>query len=213
MKKSGGGYLNYKYLIQLLNEVEITISELAGNNDNIDGVELGELVDYVQPTNYIVHSTDYSNEYLTPVLTPGQSFILGYTDEVDGIYNADGYNPVIIFDDFTTSNHWVDFRFKVKSSAMKILIPKSDDFNFKYVYYIMQTINFIYEEHGRKWISKYSKIKILLPSIEVQNKIVAKLDKFYKITNGMSEGLPAEIEKRKEQYEYYRDKLLSFKKR
>ena len=53
-----------------------------------------------------------------PVLTAGKSFIIGYTDEIEGIYNN---LPCIIFDDFTTDSRLVDFPFKVKSSAMKIL--------------------------------------------------------------------------------------------
>ena len=55
------------------------------------------------------------------------------------------------------------------------------------------------------------KAEIILPPIDEQKKIVSILDKFYKICNDLSEGLPAEIEKRQKQYEYYRDKLLSFK--
>lgn len=84
-------------------------------------VELGELLSYEQPGKYIVKSTEYNNLYQTPVLTAGQSFILGYTNEIDGIYKANVHNPTIIFDDFTTSFHWVNFDFKVKSSAMKML--------------------------------------------------------------------------------------------
>ncbi len=49
-----------------------------------------------------------------------------------------------------------------------------------------------------------------LPSIETQNKIVSILDRFDELCNGISKGLPAEIEARKKQYEYYRDALLSF---
>ena len=101
------------------------------------GVEykkLGNMLDYEQPTQYIVKSTEYDDTYNTPVLTAGQSFILGYTNETNGIYRADKNNPTIIFDDFTTSFHWVDFDFKVKSSAMKMLRPKNDfDGSFKYI--------------------------------------------------------------------------------
>src|SRR3989344_7977830 len=100
-------------------------------------VELGELLEYEQPTNYIVNSEDYSDEYETPVLTAGKSFILGYTDEKEGIYNK---LPVIIFDDFTRANKFVDFKFKVKSSAMKLLTPKNDNLNIKYVFYMIQRI-------------------------------------------------------------------------
>lgn len=52
---------------------------------------------------------------------------------------------------------------------------------------------------------------IPIPPLEVQEKIVETLDKFDKLCNDLSEGLPAEIEARQKQYEYYRDKLLSFK--
>jgi len=91
--------------------------------------ELGELIEYEQPTNYIVNSTDYSDEYQTPVLTAGKSFIIGYTNEDFGICNA---VPVIIFDDFTTESKYVDFHFKVKSSAMKILSTKKDVADIKF---------------------------------------------------------------------------------
>lgn len=85
---------------------------------------MGELLDYTQPTKYIVSSTEYSDEYDIPVLTAGQTFVLGYTNEHENICNASQSNAVIIFDDFTTAIKWVDFPFKVKSSAMKILTAK-----------------------------------------------------------------------------------------
>ena len=53
-------------------------------------------------------------------------------------------------------------------------------------------------------------IKIPIPPIEVQNRIVAILDKFDKLVNDISEGLPAEIKMRRQQYEYYRNRLLTF---
>lgn len=80
--------------------------------------ELGELLPYEQPSAYIVEITDYNDSYKTPVLTAGKSFILGYTNETEGIFDK---LPVIIFDDFTTATQYVNFKFKVKSSAMKIL--------------------------------------------------------------------------------------------
>lgn len=52
-----------------------------------------------------------------------------------------------------------------------------------------------------------------IPPLSEQERIVAILDRFDKLCNDISEGLPAEIEARKKQYEYYRDKLLSFKER
>lgn len=176
-----------------------------------DGVEykaLEDYLDYEQPTKYIVKSTDYDNSYETPVLTAGQSFILGYTDETDGIYKADKENPVIIFDDFTTSFHWVDFNFKVKSSAMKMLKPK-DNICFRYVFYAMKCIKFQPYSHMRYWISSYSKFEIPFPPIEIQQKIVNMLDSFTELI----ELLNRETELRQKQYEYYRDKIFDFKRR
>lgn len=58
---------------------------------------------------------------------------------------------------------------------------------------------------------KFYNLEIFLPSIEEQEKIINILDSFEKLCNDISEGLPAEIEARQKQYEYYRDKLLTFK--
>ncbi|KOR28932.1 hypothetical protein TI03_03570, partial [Achromatium sp. WMS1] len=58
---------------------------------------LGEVTKYEQPTRYLVKSKEYSNEFGTSVLTAGKTFILGYTNETQGIYEA-SKNPVIIFD-------------------------------------------------------------------------------------------------------------------
>ena len=174
-----------------------------------NGVEfkpLGDLLDYEQPTKYIVCSTEYDNNYKTPVLTAGQSFILGYTDETEGVFPASKEKPVIIFDDFTTSFHWVDFPFKVKSSAMKILYPKTKSVNFKYIHYAMQCIGFVPGEHTRYWISKYSRFTIPFPPLEVQEEIVRILDRFA----DYAAELQAELQARKEQYEYYRNLLLTF---
>jgi type I restriction enzyme M protein len=142
-------------------------------------VELGKILDYEQPQKYIVKSTDYSNTYATPVLTAGKSFILGYTNETSGIFDASRL-PVIIFDDFTTATKLVDFTFKVKSSAMKILLAK-DSVDVTYAYYAMQQLHFTPVEHKRFWISEYSKKKIPLPPIEIQREIVAELDGYRKI--------------------------------
>lgn len=167
---------------------------------------LGEFLSYEQPSKYIVKSTEYDDSYDVPVLTAGQSFILGYTNEKQGIFAASKENPVIIFDDFTTSFHWVDFDFKVKSSAMKMLRPKKSDISFRYIYYAMTCIGFVPSEHSRHWISQYSKFTIPVPPIEVQEEIVKILDRF---TDYTAE-LQAELQARREQYEYYRNLLLTF---
>ena len=170
-----------------------------------DRVQLGDLLDYEQPTRYIVSSTDYDDAYDTPVLTAGQTFILGYTNETEGIYKASKSNPVIIFDDFVTSFYLVDFDFKVKSSALKILKPKKD-VNIYYVYYAMLGISFVPKEHARHWISKYSQFEIAYPSLAKQQEIVSQLDTFTTLISN----LESELDMRRKQYEHYRNQLLDF---
>ena len=134
---------------------------------------LGDVLEYTQPSHFIVNNTEYNPEFQIPVLTPGKSFILGYTNEQEGIYDR---LPTIIFDDFTTAFKYVDFPFKVKSSAMKMLNTTSIKFDIKFIYYLMQTINFEAKEHKRYWISKYSQLQVRIPPLEEQKKIASILD-------------------------------------
>src|SRR5690625_1517919 len=135
--------------------------------------KLSTVLNYTQPTNYIVKDEVYNDEYSIPVLTAGKSFLLGYTNEKKGIFTD---IPTIIFDDFTTSFHYVDFPFKVKSSAMKMLTPKRNDVHLKYVYYQMLGKKVDTRRHKRYWISQFSKLKIPLPPLPVQEKIASILD-------------------------------------
>jgi len=132
-----------------------------------------DLLDYIQPTEYIVASTEYDDKYKTPVLTAGKSFIKGYTNETNGIFDA---VPVIIFDDFTTATQFVNFPFKVKSSAMKILKPTCDLVNIKLAYYFMQTVHLKSDTHKRYWISEYSKLPIPLPPLNEQKRVFDKIE-------------------------------------
>ena len=134
--------------------------------------KLGEIFKYEQPQDYIVESTEYDDKNETPVLTAGQSFILGYTDEQFGIKQASEESPVIIFDDFTTSSHYVDFPFKVKSSAMKLLTLNNPNDNIHCAYNVLQNTGFVPVSHERHWISTFAKFKVLLPkSADEQEKI------------------------------------------
>ena len=140
---------------------------------------LEQITDYEQPTDYIVESTDYDTSYSTPVLTAGKSFIIGYTNETTGIYSN---LPCIIFDDFTTDSKLVNFPFKVKSSAMKIL-KVNQNIEIDYVAIFMSITRLIGDTHKRYWISEYSKLEIPIPPQKEQKRIVfavhsifAKLD-------------------------------------
>src|SRR3989344_1608599 len=138
--------------------------------------KLGEVLEYEQPTKYLVSSTDYRDEFSIPVLTAGKSFLLGNTNEKNGIFPKEKL-PVIIFDDFTTAIKFVDFPFKVKSSAMKILHAKKNEVDIRFLFYKMLTIKFSHAQHKRYWISECSNFKIPLPPIETQKQIVERLDK------------------------------------
>ena len=143
---------------------------------------LEDIIDYEQPQAYIVQSTDYKSQYKTPVLTAGKSFIIGYTNELEGVFTD---LPVIIFDDFTTDSKFVDFPFKVKSSAMKILHVK-EEVNIQYVCWFMSITRLIGDTHKRYWISEYSKLHIPIPPRKEQDRIINKVNELFQIIDNIS---------------------------
>jgi len=134
--------------------------------------KLGELLEYEQPTQYLVKDTEYNDDNDTPVLTAGKTFILGYTNEETGVFRN---VPVIIFDDFTTASKYVKFPFKAKSSAMKILKPKDANTNLRVIFEKVQLIPFKAGEHKRYWISEYQHLEIEVAKPEEQTAIAAVL--------------------------------------
>ncbi len=163
--------------------------------------EVGDLLIYEQPTAYIVESTDYNDDYKTPVLTAGKSFVLGYTNEETGIFTN---LPVVIFDDFTTASQYVNFPFKVKSSAMKILMPNTELVLPKYIYYRMQVIQFDHSTHKRYWIQQYSKIKVVIPPLSEQERIVSRIEELFSQLDAGEEML----KKTKAQLEVYKKAVI-----
>lgn len=193
------------YLARLLDEAEVT------------WLPLSDVTKYEQPTKYIVSSNNYNNDNPTPVLTAGRSFILGYTNEDFGIYKG-SVSPVVIFDDFTTATKWVDFDFKVKSSAMKMITSRDDArFLLKYVFHWLNTMpaGLVYGDHKRQWISDFCKRTIPIPcpedpakSLAIQRKVVRMLDSLKELTTQLTAELTTELTARKQQYRFYRDRLL-----
>lgn len=169
--------------------------------DNWTEYALNQLLSYEQPTAYIVESTNYDDKYNTPVLTAGKSFILGYTNEKQGIYDA---LPVIIFDDFTTASRYVNFKFKVKSSAMKILTANVELVLPKFIFYRMQIIKFDASTHKRYWIQHYSKIKVKIPSLPEQEHIVSRIEELF----SQLDASVAELQTAKERLKVYRQAVL-----
>ena len=134
--------------------------------------KLGDIFKYEQPQAYIVESTEYDDRFQIPVLTAGQSFVLGYTDEDFGIKNANPRNPVVIFDDFTTSSHYVDFPFKIKSSAMKLLSLVNGKDDIHCAYNVLQNIEYEPVSHERHWISTFAKFNVYMPQNSAEQKCI-----------------------------------------
>ncbi|WP_297248394.1 restriction endonuclease subunit S [uncultured Brachyspira sp.] len=172
-----------------------------GFTDEWQTVRLGDILSYEQPNNYIVKNDEYNNKYECPVLTAGKTFVLGYTNEKFDIYNE---IPVIIFDDFTTETKYVNFPFKVKSSAIKIL--SSNKCNLKLIYELIKMIKFNAESHKRYWISEYQYLEIKIPkSIEEQKKIAGLLS----LIDEDIENLKKQLELRKQQKKGLMQRLLT----
>jgi len=130
--------------------------------------ELENVLDYEQPTNYLTNNfVDEKSDGCIPVLTANKAVVLGYTNETVGIYTN---HPVIIFDDFTTASKYIDFDFKVKSSAIKFLSAKRG-YNLRYVFERLQLIQTNIAEHKRRWISEFTKKAIFFPSFEEQSEV------------------------------------------
>ena len=147
--------------------------------------KLEDIVEYEQPTAYIVSSTDYDDSYSTPVLTAGKSFIIGRTNDSEGIFSN---LPCIIFDDFTTDSKLVEFPFKVKSSAMKILKVHTD-VDIEYVASFMNITRLIGDTHKRYWISEYSKLEIPLPPYNEQVRIMNQIKLLFERLDSITESL------------------------
>lgn len=131
----------------------------------------GELLAYEQPGRYLVSSVEYVAAG-TPVLTAGKTFVLGYTSERRGTYAS---VPVIIFDDFTTASKLVEFPFKAKSSAMKMLSARPG-VNLRYIFERMQLVDFVAVDHKRRWIAEYSKIEIAVPELAEQDAVAVIME-------------------------------------
>jgi restriction endonuclease S subunit len=165
-------------------------------------VRLGDILGYEQPTKYLVSSSDYVEGGQVPVLTAGKSFLLGYTDDVDGTYTN---LPAIIFDDFTTATQWVDFEFKVKSSACKMLKPKHGTCNLRYVFERLRALNYQTSDHKRHWISVFHSMEMLMPPLKEQEAIAEVLSN----TDAAIESLDALIAKKRDVKQATMQQLLT----
>ncbi len=156
-------------------------------------IELSDLLNYEQPSKYLVGEILPYDKNKIPVLTANKAFILGSTDDSSGIYTQ---GDCIIFDDFTTDIKYVNFPFKVKSSAIKILTPKTNT-NLKFVYEQMKCIKYPLAGHKRYYLSEYQYITISIPDISEQQAIADVLSTADDEINLLNQKLEALKEQKK----------------
>ena len=123
---------------------------------------ISDVLSYEQPQPYIVENTEYTAEGI-PVLTANKAFVLGYTSEINGIYDK---GDCIIFDDFTLDCKYVDFPFKVKSSAIKILTAKNKEL-LRYTFEFLKYLDLSTEEHKRHYIAETQNQEFILPTEQI----------------------------------------------
>lgn len=123
---------------------------------------IGDVLGYEQPQSYIVEDTEYVDEG-TPVLTANKAFVLGYTSETEGIYDK---GDCIIFDDFTLDCKYVDFPFKVKSSAIKILTAENKEL-LRYTFEFLKYLDLSTDEHKRHYIVETQNQEFILPTTQI----------------------------------------------
>ena len=123
---------------------------------------IGDVLGYEQPQSYIVEDTEYTDEG-TPVLTANKAFVLGYTSETAGIYDK---GDCIIFDDFTLDCKYVDFPFKVKSSAIKILTAENKEL-LRYTFEFLKYLDLSTDEHKRHYIAETQNQEFILPTTQI----------------------------------------------
>ncbi|GAA6865860.1 restriction endonuclease subunit S [Helicobacter pylori] len=146
-----------------------------------------------------------------PVVSGGIGF-MGYLNE----YNRE--ENTITIAQYGTAGfvNWQNQKFWANDVCFSV-IPKETLIN-RYLYYVLTNMqNYLYSISNRSAIpysissNNIMQITIPIPPLEVQQEIVKILDQFSILTTDLLAGIPAEIEARKKQYEYYREKLLSFK--
>ncbi|MCW0263147.1 restriction endonuclease subunit S [Fusobacterium vincentii] len=166
-------------------------------------IELGEILK-------IKNGSDYKKFNIGNIPVYGSGGIINYIDTY--IYDKES---VLIPRKGSIGNlFYVDKPFWTVDTIFYTVIDK-DVVIPKYLYYYLSKMNLkkLNTAGGVPSLTQtvLNKILIPLPPLEEQQKIVNILDRFDKLCNDISEGLPAEIEARQKQYEYYREKLLTFK--
>ena len=178
--------------------------------DDVEVKKLGDICEIVRGERVTKGQLAVDGEY--PVVSGGTGY-MGYFDT----FNREGENITIAQYGSAGTIMWHDYKFWANDVCYTV-IPKDDTLNKRYLYYVIMSkenaISSMVNRNAFPYSLSRDSLNLLtipIPPIEVQNEIVAILDRFNTLANDIDHGLPKEIELRTKQYEYYRDQLLTFK--
>lgn len=190
-----------QYIMEELAEFVYGYTDKAKENGNIRFIRITDINEQGYLKNEDIKYIDLNDEAKKSLLKKGD-LVMARTGAT--------YGKTLYFDSEKPS---------VYASFLIRIIPNNEILLNKYYWHFTKT--HLYWEQAKKLVTTggqpqfntpaIKKVKVPIPTIEKQEKIVNILDRFDKLCNDISEGLPAEIEARQKQYEYYRDKLLTFK--
>lgn len=191
----------------------LNFSKIAPPN-SVKWMKLGDVCNVYTggevPMNTIKGQLEPTNQHPFPVFANGKE-VYGYTDS----YSVDKHSVCISSIGANTGTVFYRSSFFTPAIRLKVIIPKNSDLKTKFLYYIVSVINFSNKNKGSVPNINADFVKNLLipiPPLAEQERIVSILDRFEALTTDLTAGLPAEIKARQQQYEYYRDQLLTFKR-
>jgi len=196
-------------------ELEVRISQLNHIRRELlnpegsekDMIKLGDLVSVLSNVNKVPKER-YLSEGIIPIIDQSQKFVSGYSDNKD---LANKTLPCIVFGDHTRAIKYVDFPFVPGADGVKIVVPtEPKSLNVKFLFHAMTILDIPNLGYSRHW-SVVKESAIWVPDITEQIRVTSILDRVQSLSHDASFGLPAEIVARRQQYEYYRNKLLTFK--
>lgn len=153
-----------------------------------------------------IAKNEYRSKGQFPILNQGQELIAGYSDREDLALAAAEY---IVFGDHTRAVKYINSPF-IAGESGTLVFSVSDICRPKYLYFAFKNLEIQSRGYNRHW-SVVKELQIQVPSLETQDRIIAILERFSSLTGEFKDGIPSEIKARRQQYEYYREKLLTFK--
>ena len=166
---------------------------------------ISELVEVVRPPGKVPRS-DYSTSGTFPIIDQGQGRVAAFSDRQDLLISAGEW---VLFGDHTRSVKYVDFPFIQGADGLQILRTR-EHITPRYLYELLSAIHMPDRGYNRHW-SVVREMTVDVHEREDQDHIATILQRFQSLIEDLETGLPAELAARRKQYEYYRERLLTFK--